>query len=302
MDGRRGRFDLHVMVDWSAASTPTRGRDSIWSAARPVDGGGEVELVNHPTRLAAFEYLDDLIGRATGRRVLIGIDVALGLPAGAAAVLVPDEPTWRGVWALVTDLVRDDDRNRNNRFEVGGELNRRGGAAEGPFWGRPHRRSVEHLAPTRPPSGRFPEHRLVEQVLRGRGLRPFSVWQLAYAGSVGGQSLTAIPVLDRLRRRHPDRVRVWPFEEPAIRSRPAGREDGVVVAEIWPSAFDVDRDRHPVIDAAQVLEVVDTTASADRIGDLDRWFEIDHADPGRVLTEEGWILGIDLDGSPMWPV
>ncbi|TVR26285.1 MAG: hypothetical protein EA389_06475 [Ilumatobacter sp.] len=302
MAGRRGLFDLHVMVDWSAASAPTRGRDSIWSAARSRDGAGDVELVNHPTRRAALEYLDDLIRVASGRRVLIGLDVSFGLPAGAAEMLVPDDPTWRGVWSLVTGLVRDDERNRNNRFEVGGELNRRFGVGEGPFWGCPRGRRVEHLLPTRPPPGQVPEHRRVEHVLRERGHRPFSIWQLAYAGSVGGQSLTAIPVLDQLVRRHPARIRVWPFEGAAPGALSAEREDEVVVAEIWPSAFDVDRDRHPVLDAAQVLEVVETTTAADRLGHLETWFEIDHLDRAPVVAQEGWILGIDVDGRPMWRV
>lgn len=294
-------FDLHVSVDWSAAATPTLGRDSIWTAARAVGHGPPnecPEALNHPTRHAAIEHLDQLLRRWHGRRVLIGIDVTLGLPAGAADRLVPDDPMWRAVWSTVTALAADDERNRNNRFEVGAELNRRIGAAEGPFWGCPPGRVVDGLRPTRPRDEPLDRFRRVEHLLRARGLRPFSVWQLAYAGSVGGQTLTAIPALTHLRHRHPDRVRIWPFERPTRPSASRWPADAVVIAEVWPSALDVDRRRHRVLDAAQVLTSVETTAEADRVDELAEWIDVDLDDA--ALTQEGWVLGVGPEGECRW--
>jgi hypothetical protein len=301
------QFDLYVMVDWSAASVPTRGRDSIWTAVRSSDHDPDgiddrCELVNHATRASAGRYLDELVLASEGRRILVGIDVSLGFPAGAAAAIAPGRPSWRGVWDVVTGLLDDDHRNRNNRFDVGAELNRRVGAAEGPFWGCPNGREIADLRATRPATWTLPEYRAVEDALRSAGLRPFSTWQLAYAGSVGGQTLTAIPALSRLTALHPDRVRIWPFET-GLEPVPAHEcEDAVVIAEIWPSAFEIDRDRHVVLDAAQVAHVSAAVATADRSGVLAEWFTPSVPDERTVLDEEGWVLGVRADGSAPWRV
>ncbi|CAN5550747.1 molybdopterin-guanine dinucleotide biosynthesis protein A [soil metagenome] len=299
------QFDLHVMVDWSAASAPTRGRDSIWTAVRgsehEPDGTRDAcDLVNHATRASAAAHLAELVRANPGRRILVGIDVSLGLPAGAAAVIAPAWPTWRGVWDVVTGLLDDDHRNRNNRFEVGAELNRRLGATEGPFWGCPNGREIADLHPTRPALWTLPEYREVERALRSAGRRPFSTWQLAYAGSVGGQTLTAMPALSRLAALYPQRVRIWPFET-GLEPAPAREcEDAVVSAEIWPSAFEIDRDRHAVLDAAQVAHVSAAMATADRGGELARWFAPPILHDRTVLDEEGWVLGVGADGSVPW--
>ena len=51
-------FDRFVVVDWSANSTPKRGRDSIWIAV--LDGHG-VSVSNPSTRAAAEESLAELV-------------------------------------------------------------------------------------------------------------------------------------------------------------------------------------------------------------------------------------------------
>jgi hypothetical protein len=313
-------FDLIVAVDWSAASSPVTGANSIWIATS--DG----ELHNPPTRADAAQLIDHLLDpprirgfpstrgspsappvrtpsdarQHAGRRVLIGVDVPFGYPAGTARLLrldVPgdsgarDAPAWGAMWSFLERTVDDDDRNRNDRFEVAAALNRRSGLDAGPFWGRPEHLHVDGLLPTKAPFTTVPEWRACEQELRRRGRRPSSVWQTAYAGSVGGQALTAIPVLERLRRRHAH-VEVWPFTtgfvDPA--TLPA---DAVVLAEVWPSAFAVDRDRHRVKDAAQVIHVVDELANADRRAELSPWFGapgLTEAVVDAALREEGWIL------------
>ncbi len=124
-------------------------------------------------------------------------------------------------------LVDDDARNRNNRFGVASELNARMGAAPGPFWGCPPRAASASLTTTKPPPGPLAEWRTVESVLRERGHRPFSSWQLLGAGAVGSQSLLGIPMVMRLRERFGGRLAVWPFE-PADRGDRGGR--GLAVA------------------------------------------------------------------------
>jgi precorrin-8X/cobalt-precorrin-8 methylmutase len=288
-------FDVVVVVDWSASSVPTTGADSIWIAAAARERP-EVDLANLPTRAAARAHLDALLDRHRSDRVLVGIDVPLGYPAGTAAALGLDGEPWRATWRLLRRRVADDARNRNDRFEVGGELNARlaaaTGSAAGPFWGRPATRPVPWLTPTKPLDAAWApaEWRHCEARLRELGRWPKSLWQLAYAGSVGGQVLTALPVLAWLAERHP-RLVVWPFET-GLRLDGGLAADAVVLAEVWPSWFDVERGRHPVKDAAQVLHVVDELLLADGTGELRRWAAPVLADAAArdVVTEEGWLL------------
>ncbi len=135
--------------------------------------------------------------------------------------------------------ILDDDRNVNNRFEVAAALNHRLADARSPFWGCPPSAASEHLRPSKPASsGSLAEYRGVEQILRGQGYRPFSSWQLLGAGAVGSQSLLGIARLERLRRRFPDRVEVWPFTTSL--GAPTLDRGAIVIAEVWPSML---RDR-----------------------------------------------------------
>lgn len=294
-------FDVHVVVDWSAAASPTTGRDSIWSAVRCADDPVVVALTNHPTRARALGALVDLIDARPHQRVLVGVDFPLGYPVGFAGVVGADPHDRDGLVTVLAGLVVDDERNRNNRFDVGAELNRRvraaGLADEGPFWGHPPGRRWADLSPTKPAPHGLSELRTSERVLLRFGLRPFSVWQLAYAGSVGGQALVGIPVVAALAGRFPARVVVWPFDTGVVDDPTGGRDDAVVIAEIWPSGFDVDRGRHPVRDAAQVAHATAETVAADRRGELAAWFHPDVTDRRAVTAEEGWILGVPGDAS-----
>ena len=318
MPGPPPVFDLHVIVDWSAASRPARGRDSIWVLARSVTGRGRRALadagvpdepVNLSTRTEAERWLGEIV--SLGVRLLIGIDVPLGVPTGlvdraSLAGPGPDEsrPRWQRWWDLIAELLEDGDDNANNRWWAGAELNRRIAADTGPFWGCPPGVSESDLAPTRPPMDTVVEWRHVERVLRDQRRRPFSVFQLAYAGSVGSQALTAVVRLDSLCARARDvrcEVTVWPFE-------PVGTaECSVTIAEIWPSAFDLDLGVHPIRDAAQVLGVAERTVAADRSGRLGPWMAdgwtqtpdgvvLDDQVISAVCDEEGWVLGIGADG------
>lgn len=275
-------FDRIVVVDWSASNTPKSGADSIWVSC--LDRGGFVVAVNHRTRAAALDALVELAD--VPGRVLVGFDFPLGYPAGFAAELGLAGEPWSATWALLTELLDDDHRNRNNRFDVASELNRRLGRRQ--FWASPPRRANEHLTTTKPPrtEAHLPEFRAAELRLRDRKQYPFSVWHLLGAGSVGSQALTGIPVVERLRH-HPrivDRTKVWPFQTGL--TLPHGA-DTIVIAEIWPSSIEFAHVDHPVKDARQVIALAHWLAAQDA-----GLFSPPAADSPEVLTEEGWVLGL----------
>src|SRR5438067_3066925 len=141
-------FDAYVMVDWSAATVPRTGRDSIWICWREKDGE---RLENPPTRHAAKSILADWLAGAVqrGERVLLGFDFPFGYPAGFAARLGLAGTPWRAVWDEIARLLHDNEDNRNDRFMLGAELNRRvsGGRLPFPFWGCPARFTDEFLGP-----------------------------------------------------------------------------------------------------------------------------------------------------------
>ena len=68
---------------------------------------------------------------------MVGFDFPFGYPAGFAARLGLEGPPWRAVWDEIARLIEDDEGNRNNRFEVGAEFNRRVSGGRFPFWGCP---------------------------------------------------------------------------------------------------------------------------------------------------------------------
>src|SRR5215831_19544606 len=131
-------FDTFVMVDWSAANMPRTGRDSIWICWHAPDGE---RLVNPATRRNARLLLADWLAAALSKRqrVLMGFDFPFGYPAGFAARLGLSGAPWRAVWDEIAVLLEDDERNRNNRFDVAARLNERVSGGMFPFWGRPAR-------------------------------------------------------------------------------------------------------------------------------------------------------------------
>jgi precorrin-8X/cobalt-precorrin-8 methylmutase len=289
-------FDRYVVADWSSAGRPSTGADSIWIAELGATGGPE--LSNPPTRaLAASTFARAAAeGRRTGDRTLLAVDAPLGYPAGAAAhfgLTPPGEGTapWRAMWTHTSCTLHDDERNANDRFEVAAGLNRSGGSV-GPFWGRPHQRTIEGLAATKPGVFVVPELRHCEHWLRAQGLRPASCWQLAGVGSVGSQTLTLLPVLERLLTSGGSdvTVEVWPFTTGWSVPRPT--PGSIVLAETWPTAFDVTYPIHWIRDAAQVHDVALELRRADEAGELAGWFapDVPEAVTAAAVQEEGWAL------------
>jgi hypothetical protein len=283
-------FDRYIVVDWSARNAPARGADSIWIAQ--LAAAGPVALSNPPTRHLAERQLSASLAQSPTARVLVTIDVALGYPAGSSAMFgLEGASAWRAMWDAIARLSLDDPSNRNNRFDVATTLNRRAGHGPGPFWGCPRAASGASLTPTKPTTPPVVgDHRISEHLLRTAGSHPKSVWQLLGAGSVGGQSLTAIPMLRRLVDAGLD---VWPFTTGLQVPNAGAQGRRRVVAEIWPSRFVTGGAPGAVKDAVQVEATALALRTADRADELIRWFrpDVDAETAATAVAEEGWILG-----------
>ena len=268
-------FDTVIMMDWSAGND--RGAspkaDAIWVArARAGRSERPVYLRN---RQLAETWLNEAIEQelAAGRRALVGFDFPFGYPAGfAKAVTGQSDPF--AVWDWISAHV-EDAPDQNNRFDVAGQLNALFDGV-GPFWGNGLKRDVPNL----PRLGsartghRMPERRAAETAAPGA----FTLWQLSGAGAVGGQALTGIPVLNRLRARWANELSIWPFE-------PLNAPVGIV--EIWPSLIVGQAPDGWIKDAWQVHEVARIVSA---LGD-DQLATILDVAP----QEEGWIFGLGFE-------
>ena len=274
-------FDGYVAVDWSANGTPKTGWDSIWIA---VYGTNRIRaLVNPNTRRAAMDYIETLLNEATadGHRLLLGFDFTFGYPVGTAQILTGLDG-WEAVWRRIAEVITDGPRNANNRFDAAAELN---GAFQGagPFWGNGLARDIIDLPRLSPWPGRNvnppPRRRCTEM----RAPAAHEVWQLNGAGSVGGQALTGIAMLQGLRCGRDD-VQVWPFET-------LGEERSHVLAEIYPSLIDP-CPGNEVLDARQVKAVAEAIRELDRTRQLAGYLNAPINMPDHVRTEEALFLGV----------
>ena len=123
-------FNAYIIVDWSAASKPNTGADSVWIGVlkRDVRFRLAFEAFNPSTRQEAevklVAILDDLKKRS--ERALIGFDFPLGFPRGFSKSLnLNGEHPWRSAWDQLDKMVKDKADNTNNRFGVASEINRR---------------------------------------------------------------------------------------------------------------------------------------------------------------------------------
>lgn len=271
------RFDLVIMVDWSADSKPGPIKpkaDAIWLAFGTRDDRPPPEY--HRTRASCIERVAELA--STHRQsTLIGFDFALGYPTLATACL----PTGRALCRHLAERVSDDAGNRNNRFEAAEQLNLAIAAScgwpEGPFWGRPAHLALPGLRATLPRDCPAPHYRAIEQQLRSDAKAIQSAWKLAYPASVGSQTLLGLPAIHRLLTRADlaDRAHLWPFE-PA-----PDRADFVTIAEIWPGLLTHDHVEHDIRDARQVIAARDHFLAG-----------VDLAITHPAARSEGWILGV----------
>ena len=237
-------FNAYVIVDWSAASKPTTGADSVWvgvlkrdvrfrmafEAHNPADPrrGREADRRHprrpgqaqraHPDRLRLHPGLP-----ARPRRR----PEAAGRDAAVAGGLEPDRPDGEGQG-------RQHQQPLRRRLGDQPAAHRRavpvlGRAAEGRA---DHPAAEEAARDTAPATS--PEFRHAE--LAAKGSSP--VWKLYYQGSVGGQAILGIPMVRRLKLARGEAMKVWPFETgwKALTEADLAGVD-VVAAEVYPSLF-----------------------------------------------------------------
>ena len=271
-------FDTFAMIDWTGGNDTGRTprADAVWIA---VARGGAVEEPRYfRNRQLAEDWLVALVeGELTvGRRLCLGFDFPFSYPAGFARALTAEDDPF-DVWAWFAERVQDAP-TANNRFDLAGELNRALGGGRGPFWGNALGRDVPGLPRTKADyHNPFPDRRAVEHLAKGS----FTCWQMAGAGAVGGQVMTGLPVLHRLRRRFAPHVAAWPFE---------ALDKPVALVEIWPSLTVGPAPEGWIKDAWQVCEVARSLSEMPR-DDLERRLAVD-------APLEGWILGVP---SPLAP-
>ena len=297
---RMTQFSAYVMVDWSAASTPKLGRDSIWIATaswRKAGRGHTLkrdDLVNLPTRDAACGWLEArLAALAAKGRVLAGFDFPFGYPRGTARRLGLKGAAWRALWSGLAGAIVDAPDNANNRFDVAEAWNRRLTGEAFPFWGNVREEVRAHLV-RRGCRAHGPGDLALRRLADARVPGTHPVWQLAGNGSVGSQALLGIPCVRRLRR-SPSLGKItaiWPFETGLADDA----EKRVVLAEAYPSLVRAKRLAHLPKDAGQVAAMVAFFAAADRAGTLPELFagdpDLAPAERAAIVAEEAWILGV----------
>lgn len=269
-------FDRFIMVDWSARSKPSAPKpeaDAIWIA----DGD---QVSYYRTRAAAEDAITAALTEALriGQRVLVGVDFALGYPAGFARALTGQDDA-RAVWAWLATEVSDGPDNANNRFELANRINA-GMPGTGPFWGRVKARDDLPALPWgKERRGGFdlPEHRVTER--HAKGAKP--VWQLMGNGAVGSQVLLGLPMVHRLTRQFGPALAVWPFDQ--LGAAP------VTLVEIYPSLIaPVVAEAAGIKDAAQMRLLAAALAEMQMRGTLPDAF---HLPDDPAVQQEGWILG-----------
>ncbi len=276
------RFDTMVMVDWSGGNDtgPRPRKDAIWAAViRDGQAESPVYLRNRPL---AESWLAELFAAelAASRRVLAGFDFPFGYPAGFARALTgSDDPL--ALWDWFAQHL-EDTPNANNRFALAGQINALFPGI-GPFWFNGTATDVSDLprkGTDRVDHG-LPERRAVE--IRAKG--SFTCWQMGGHGAVGGQVMTGISTLSRLKQQFEGALSVWPFQ---------ALDAPISLIEVWPSLLagqvNAEASEAEVRDATQVRVLaramwqmqVDET-----LGDA--------LTAGREGSEEGWILGVGAE-------
>jgi len=259
------------MADWSGGNDrgPTPVKDAIWACR--ADRDGVCDPVYLRNRQAAESWLTECIEAelSAGRRLCLGFDFPFGYPAGFGEGLIgTTDPL--ALWDWFQDRIEDAPKS-NNRFDLAGRINRTFGG-NGPFWANGLKRDIDGLPRTKAGyQNPFPERRTVEHHAKGS----FTCWQMAGAGSVGGQVMMGLPVLSRLRHRFAGQVAAWPFEP---------LDAPVALVEIWPSLNLGAGPADMIKDAWQVQQVAAGLARMSA-ADLRAGLDID-------APVEGWILGV----------
>ncbi|MEZ5937061.1 MAG: cobalamin biosynthesis protein CbiG [Hyphomonadaceae bacterium] len=297
-------FDSYVMVDWSAAAKPTTGADSIWIGILARDARLKLAFraTNPPTRAKALEELTAELTTCLkrGDRVLLGFDFPLGFPAGTSEALKLSGEPWRAVRDFLGKEMKDKPDNANNRFPLAARMNRLISNGPFPFWGCSKKDELTTLSVKKSREhgpDDIAEFRISEQMAHdAKKARPQPVWKIAYAGAVGGQTMTGIPAVERLRANFPG-MKIWPFELPlAPLDEETLADTRIVVTEIYPSMLEVRPEASEIRDEAQVRSAAEWLSELDANGKLAALFagapQLTDTQKKAVTAEEGWILGI----------
>ena len=273
MTDRRPLFHTHIVVDWSARSEPSPVRptkDAIWWAVAHTDGDAARAPEYARTRHEALRRIARLVAQEldAGRRVLVGFDFPFGYPAGVAEHLT-GRACALALWDWLAERIEDAADNTNNRYHVAAEMNARYRPGVGPFWGRPQSWSYPTIPQKESERTKRDTHPRERRIADCHAKGAKTVWQLAYAGSVGSQVLLGLPALKRLLADPLIRGRgaVWPFDT-GLNVPDAS----AVIAEVYPSLLKkkVDARRHDdeILDRAQVRVNAETFARLDARGGL----------------------------------
>jgi hypothetical protein len=292
-------FSAYVIVDWSAASKPTTGADSIWIGVlkRDVRFRLAFESYNEATRTAAEARLNTILAdlKKRSERALVGFDFPMGFPRGFAETMKLKGDPWRAAWDELGKRVVDKPTNVNNRFNVAAQLNRLLTDGPFPFWGAPPKDVQTTLMATKPRAhgpGDLPEFRHADLAAKGAA----SIWKTYYNGSVGGQAIMGIPVARRLKDARAGAAKVWPFETGFKGLTEADLEGvEVVMAEVYPSLIKGAALPGEVKDQTQVRTTAEHFAKLDEANRLGEVFAPAKGTAAEVVLdaerEEGWILG-----------
>ncbi len=289
-------FDNYIMIDWSAASKPNTGSDSIWIGVlkRDVRLQLRFEHFNPPTRKEAIEIIiNELQGfEKRGDKTLVGFDFAFGYPKGTALAL-GIEANWRGMSGFLSKEFIDKPDNDNNRFQLASKMNRLMSGANSPFWGTPPKFVNSFLSAKKPAAlAKIPEMRIADI----DGSVASSVFKLYAPGSVGSQTITGIPYVAKLREKFPN-SRIWPFE---IGFEPLNREGleniDIVFAETYPSMLKTKPLAGETKDLAQIRALALHFAELDDGHKLGAVFggkrKFSDEEIEKITSEEAYILGI----------
>ncbi|NKB29152.1 MAG: molybdopterin molybdenumtransferase MoeA [Rhodobacteraceae bacterium] len=278
------RFDTIVVVDWSGGNDtgPRARKDAIWAAVvRDVAAESPVYLRN---RVLAEAWLAELFEGElrAGRRVMAGFDFPFGYPAGFARALTGQTDPL-ALWAWFAAHLEDTPK-ANNRFELAGQINACFPGV-GPFWFNGTGTDIPDLPRKGTARGDhgLPERRRVETRAKGS----FACWQMGGSGAVGGQVMTGISTLYRLKSRFSDALTVWPFEPLA---KP------IALVEVWPSLL-ADQVRDEASDS-EVRDATQVRVLARALWQMQINDTLDAAlDAGTGGAEEGWILGVGAEAA-----
>lgn len=274
-------FDTIAVIDWSGGNDtgPRPRKDAIWAAI--VRDGVAEEPIYLRNREVAHDWLAALIEGelSAGRRLFAGFDFPFGYPAGFAE-RVTGKADPRALWDWFAAELADRPEG-NNRFELAARLNALWPGL-GPFWFNGLRDDIPDLP--RKESARaghgMAERRLCETLAKGA----FTCWQMGGAGAVGGQVMTGLARLSRLRAAFAGQIGVWPFE-------PLDRP--VAFVEVWPSLYadEVRAAMQPgeIKDRAQVRVLAAHIARLAAEGDV---LQILDDVPEAARRQEGWIFGL----------